>query len=202
MSVYHKWRTIFVQIPKNASSSIHRILENPTDREHDHRTYIDILASNDPELIESYFSFAVVRNPYDRFVSAYEYLRQVSEDGWNPSFEDVVNDFYSRGNYFYTTEEHIHWWPQHRFVAIKNIVLVDEIIQYESVNSEWPEIANKIISGLPETYSKPTVVMPHENPSQLRDKKDYREYYTKDLAEKVYSLYRKDFELFNYDKKL
>ena len=87
-------------------------------------------------------------------------------------------------------------------VAIKNITLVDKIIQYESINSEWPNIAEMIIEGLPETYSKPSINMPHENESQLRDKKDYRGYYTKELAEKVYQLYRKDFEMFNYDKKL
>jgi len=77
MSVYHKWRTVFVQITKNASSAVHDALSNPTDVNHDHRLYIDILAQNDPELIESYFSFAVCRNPYDRFVSAYEYLEHM-----------------------------------------------------------------------------------------------------------------------------
>jgi chondroitin 4-sulfotransferase 11 len=202
MSIYHKWNTVFVQIPKNASSSIHKVLENQTDREHDHRTYIDILSQNDPELIESYFSFAVVRNPYDRFVSAYEYLRGISEDGWNPSFEDVVNDFYSRGTYFYTSEEQVHWWPQHVFVGIKNIILVDKILRYENVNSEWSEIATKIINGLPESYSKPTLTLPHENTSHLRNKKDYKKYYTKDLAQKIYELYKKDFEMFGYDKEL
>lgn len=202
MSVYHKWRTVFVQIPKNASSSIHRILENPTDCHHDHKTYIDILSSNDPELIESYYSFAVVRNPYDRFVSAYEYMRAISEGHWNPSFEDAVNEFYSRGTYFYTTEETVHWWPQHRFVGIKNVMLVDDIVKYESINSEWPKIAENIIKNLPKTYSKPSILMPHENQSQLRESRNWKDYYNDDLAEKVYELYKKDFELFEYSKKI
>ena len=199
MSAYHKWRTVFVQIPKNASSSIHKLLENQTDVNHDHRTYIDILAEHDPELIESYYSFAICRNPYDRFVSAYEYMKQNSGGDWNPTFEEALNDFYTRGTHFYTTED-VVWWPQHRFVTIKGILLVDDIIKYESLNQEWPSIVDKISNVLPSSFSKPSTMIPRENVTYIREERNWEEYYTDELKEKVHVLYKKDFELFGYKK--
>jgi len=199
MSVYHKWRTVFVQVPKNASSSIHKLLENQTDVNHDHRTYIDVLSEQDPELIESYYSFAICRNPYDRFVSAYEYMKQNSGGEWNPTFEEAVNDFYTRGTHFYTTED-IVWWPQHRFVTIKGILLVDDIIKYESLNQEWPSIVDKISNVLPSSFSKPSTMLPRENVTYIREERNWEEYYTDELKEKVHALYKKDFDLFKYKK--
>lgn len=199
MSVYHKWRTVFVQIPKNASSSIHKLLENQTDVNHNHRTYIDVLSEHDPELIESYYSFAICRNPYDRFVSAYEYMKQNSGGDWNPTFEEAVNDFYTRGTHFYTTED-VVWWPQHRFVTIKGILLVDDIIKYESLNQEWPNIVDKISNVLPSSFSKPSIMLPRENVTYIREERNWEEYYTDELKEKVHALYKKDFDLFKYKK--
>lgn len=199
MSIYHKWRTVFVQIPKNASSAIHKVLENQTDNSHDHRTYIDILSDSDPELIESYYSFAVCRNPYDRFVSAYEYIRQNSGGDWNPTFEEAVDQFYSRGTHFYTTED-IVWWPQHRFITIKSINLVDDVIKYEELNKQWPAIVERITKMLPSNYSKPSTIIPRENVTYVREERRWEDYYTQELADKVYHLYQKDFELFKYKK--
>jgi hypothetical protein len=199
MSVYHKWRTVFVQIPKNASSSIHKVLENQTDVNHNHRTYIEVLSENDPELIESYYSFAICRNPYDRFVSAYEYMKQNSGGEWNPTFEEAVDEFYSRGSHFYTTED-IIFWPQHRFVTIKNIILVDDIIKYEEMNNQWSNIVEKICKTTPSSFSKPGSIIPRENITYVREERKWQDYYNDDLKDKVYHLYKKDFELFGYKK--
>lgn len=199
MSVYHKWRTVFVQIPKNASSSIHKVLENQTDVNHNHRTYIEVLSENDPELIESYYSFAICRNPYDRFVSAYEYMKQNSGGEWNPTFEEAVDEFYSRGSHFYTTED-IIFWPQHRFVTIKNIILVDDIIKYEEMNNQWSNIVEKICKTTPSSFSKPGSIIPRENITYIREERKWQDYYNDDLKDKVYHLYKKDFELFGYKK--
>jgi chondroitin 4-sulfotransferase 11 len=199
MSVYHKWNTVFVQIPKNASTSIHSALSNRTDESHEHELYIETLSQNDPELIESYFSFAVVRNPYDRFVSMWEYLHGPEEYIWPLNFEETVNLFYERGRFFYTTEN-IHWWPQARFVAIKNAILVDEIIRIEEIDKRWPEIIDKIMEGVPAGFSKPSPMLGKSNQSPSREGRPWQEYYTPELKEKVYELYKRDFLLFNYEK--
>jgi len=204
MSVYHKWRTVFVQITKNASSAVHDALSNPTDVNHDHRLYIDILAQNDPELIESYFSFAVCRNPYDRFVSAYEYLRTYgggdnNSPAWTLSFEETVDLFYRRGRFFYTNEDYV-WWPQARFIAIKKIILVDKVLRYESLAAEWPGVVEEIVKNTPDGYSRPKDLLDRVNVTEVRGGRKWQEYYTPELKEKVYELYKRDFELFNYPK--
>jgi len=198
MSVYHKWRTVFVQITKNASSAIHEALQNPSDQSHDHALYIDILSQNDPELVESYFSFAVCRNPYDRFVSAWEYLRNYEEVRWPLTFEETVQQFHKRGRFFYTSEDRV-WWPQARFIAIKKILLVDKVIKYENLQAEWPQIVEEIVKRIPEGYSRPKELLDQVNTSN-REKKRWEDYYTPELKNMVYDLYRRDFEMFGYNK--
>ena len=200
MSVYHKWRTVFVQVPKNASTSIHYTLSNQTDVSHEHELYIEVISNNDPELIESYFSFAVVRNPYDRFISCYEYFRDPQHGWqWDFSFEELVNAFYDRGKYFYTTEDR-HWWPQSRFIAVKKIPLVDKIIKYEDLDLEWPEIVEEISKMTPPNFSLPMGSLPKANVTDIRNNRNWEDYYTPELKEKVYWLYERDFELFGYKK--
>ena len=196
MSIYHKWGVVFVQIPKNASAAVHRILENPTDKSHDHRTYIDILSDNDPEMIENYYSFATVRNPYDRFVSAWEFERQ---NGREMGFDETVYEFERRGSFFYTNED-VFWWPQHRFITIRKAILVDKVMRYETLDADWAEVHAEIIKRLPPYYSAPSILLKEENPSVLRGKKPWQDYYTKETKEIVYKLYQKDFEIFNYEK--
>jgi len=201
MSTYHKWRTVFVQIPKNASTSIHSVLSNPTDCDnHEHELYIETLSKNDPELIESYFSFACVRNPYDRFVSNFEYYRDPDHDyRWSVEFEDVVKMFYERGRFFYTTENR-HWWPQARFIAIKKNILVDKIIRFETLDEEWSEIVDEIKNNIPEGFSTPARSMCKSNITRHREGRHWEEYYTPETKKMVYELYKRDFEMFNYEK--
>lgn len=201
MSVYHKWRTVFVQITKNASSAVHDALRNPSDNSHDHALYIDILSNNDPELVESYYSFAVCRNPYDRFVSAWEYLRNYSEIRWSLSFEETIETFHRRGRFFYTPED-VVWWPQARFIAIKKIILVDKVVRYENLAREWPTVVEEIMQRVPEGFSRPKDYLDQVNPDNVtgRNGKPWQEYYTPELKQKVYELYKRDFELFGYEK--
>jgi hypothetical protein len=199
MSVYHKWRTVFVQIPKNASSAIHRIMENQTDHTHDHSKYVDIISWHDPELIESYYSFAICRNPYDRLVSAYEFLQQGEWDLKHLSFKELVEYFYEKGNFFYT-EQDVFFWPQHRFVTIKKIILVDDIVRYETLDAEWPTIQAKIMANVPSRFAALPIELKRENPSHNKVGKNWEEYYTPELKKMVYELYERDFEIFKYEK--
>lgn len=200
MSIYHKWRTVFVQIPKCASATFHRMLENQTDlNHHDHMTYLDVLSSNDPELIESYYSFAVCRNPYDRFVSAYEFLKQGEWELDNLSFEELVRHLHKQGPFFYTNYD-VFFWPQHRFVTIKKIVLVDDIIRFENMDAEWPAIQAKIMEKVPARFAALPTDLNVENPSHNRMGKKWQEYYTPELKEMVYEMYERDFEIFEYKK--
>jgi hypothetical protein len=201
MSIYHKWNTIFVQIPKNASESVHDALRNPSDDNHNHLTMIEILSNNDPELVDNYFSFAVVRNPYARFVSCYEYMKQNSGYLWNPDFGTFISDLYHRGPFFYTQED-IAWWPQHRFITIKNHILVDKIIRFENLDEEWPSIVKEIDKRTPAGFTRPAVYLRRINVTSPHRKlyDHWEDYYTPELKEMVHKLYAKDFKMFGYEK--
>ena len=128
MCQYHKWKCVFVQIPKNASSAIHQKLRNRTDDVHSHRTYFEILHDHDSELTESYFTFAVVRNPYDRFVSAFE------QDGSHDTgldFEEFVKKL--GDNIFFVNDISVYFIPQYRYISIKSVILMDDIIRFENM---------------------------------------------------------------------
>jgi hypothetical protein len=79
-------------------------------------------------------------------------------------------------------------------------VEVDEIYKYETINTDWPIIADKINLANPEANIPTT--LPTLNTTLNRD--EWESYYTGSLgqarAAKVEQLYDKDFELFNYTK--
>jgi len=162
--------------------------------------YVDILSYNDPELVESYYSFAICRNPYDRLVSAYEFLKQGDWELKDLSFPELVEYFYKMGPFFYTNYD-VFFWPQHRFVSIKKIVLVDKIMRYEKLDEEWPAVQAKIMEHVPKRFSALPTKLKVENASVNRiGGRTWEEYYTPELKKMVYELYERDFEVFEYEK--
>ena len=103
-----------------------------------------------------------------------------------------------------------NWWdntfillrPQWWFVCNHDTyaVEVDEIYTYETINTDWSTIADKINLANPEANI--TATLPTLNTTSNRD--EWESYYTGSLgqerAEKVEQLYAKDFEIFNYTK--
>ena len=86
MYINHEKKFIFVHIPKTAGSSIHIFFKdffNILDRsdplpEIHHKSFSSIL--NEDYSYRNYFKFAVIRNPYDRFLSAYRDFSQNKYD--------------------------------------------------------------------------------------------------------------------------
>ena len=194
MSIYHKWETIFIQIPKCATTSIHEALRNKTDDRHDHSSYIDILLENDSELIEKYFSFSCVRNPYDRIMSAYSFLDVSDHYTMNEGleFEEFIHKlYYSKLSDIKT----IMYLPQYKYITIKNTVLVDKVIKFENLDKEWKEIS-KIINKKNTNGFKIKDKLPKINETIYRKNISY----TTETKKMVYELYENDFLLFNYKK--
>lgn len=198
MSVFHKWKIIFIQIPKNASTSIFERLSNNTDliNQGNHTTFFDDMQNQDSELFESYFSFAVVRNPYDRFISAYEFA-SMDESFDKLNFNEFVKKCENNGYNFYLNEP-IYFTPQFKFITIKNIILVDEYIKFENLNEEWPKLVKKINTLHNFTPIKSNLNVINATPYKMN--KNWEDYYTEETKEIIYNLYKKDFELFNYKK--
>ena len=134
--LFHKHKLLFTGITKNASSSVFAILSNKTDWQHHHASYLEDLNENDEDLASTYFSFAIVRNPYDRAISQYEYL---IESGDKCFVEDCNNITEYLEKLYSRADEELNkvniTYPQSKFISIKNMILVDKVLRYESVGS-------------------------------------------------------------------
>ena len=93
--LFHKHKLLFTGITKNASSSVFAILSNKTDCQHHHASYLEDLNENAEDLASTYFSFAIVRNPYD-WISSFFKKKHHQHSRCNLSFERfILDEFFS-----------------------------------------------------------------------------------------------------------
>ena len=202
-------KTIFVHIPKNAGTSIKKLLVGNEDfkslkRPWKHETIANIKKSN-PEVYNSYKKIAVIRNPYDRMVSMYAFLKRYR------SSNDLLNTYQynSKTNSYEIIETakapidgFRYWWkdknadPQkiHGDLEIAKRLFnsqsdwIDDtvhIIKYESLDNDLSDFLNKEIE------------LPIENDSYTFE---YTKYYNQETADIIYDRYKEDFEKFDYKK--
>ena len=183
-------RCIFIHVPKAAGSGIAQALFGEGSR---HVTYFEYEQAN-PDKFERYFKFAFVRNPWDRLVSSYFYLRSGGsgeEDGrWAerhlaqfPDFSAFVNGWLTEENIW----SGIHFVPQHYFVRDGALrVRMDFIGRVESIADDFRTVCERL--GI-------KAELPHANGSEHRH---YSEYYTRALKERVASVYAADISTFGY----
>jgi hypothetical protein len=200
---------IFVRIPKNASTSIYHHLgdynlvkkyessfkqnaKNPL-----YRNFFDTTHAKPHEIkaiipanVENYFSFAVVRNPWDRFVSMYSFT--LKNKLWNlfnfenePSFEEFCKICEGKKE-----NNDLHFFPiQQQCEWLSGGFNVKKVLLFENLSSEFSSMINEIgACHIP-------VDLPHMNSTNHNQYKNYYNNYTKNLVSK---LYNKDIEKFNY----
>lgn len=190
--VFHKHRIVFTGIAKNASTSIFQLLESKTDNDHNHRHYSRDYERNDPDLLDTYKSIAVVRNPYDRFVSAcHQIIRDQSLESldYNSIIQGEIENFPYVNDVF---------TPQHKYITYAGKIVIDHILKFENLAKDWEDFAKEHNKT---AQFKIKNVLPYENYAIQREswlegintltpynKAWFNEYY------------HKDFVLFGYDK--
>lgn len=170
-------RAIFVHVVKTAGVSIEKQFEQPT---HDHRTvqeYRQLLGDR----YRDYFSFTIVRNPWDKMVSQYSF----NAHKWVP--EGTTFAEYIR--LFAAGERISRYSPFHLpcITDAEGAIAVDYIGRFEALEDSMRHVYEQL--GLP--YRK----LPHENRS---NRKDYRLYYDDESAQIVGRLFKDEIELFGY----
>lgn len=142
-------------------------------------------------------AFSIVRNPFSRMVSMYEYNKRIGE-----SFSSFVEAFHRQYFDIYvgkgTSEcRHIycHVLPMHEYTHLDGEQVVSCVIKQESLksllasdfeNTDVPPAIRSALSGIP-----------HANSRSRR--RPWQEYYNQKTYEKVLEMYREDFKIFNYE---
>lgn len=200
-------RCIFVHIPRCAGTSVEEVIWPGERRKEDlwmgfvdrfhnkhqtgglqHLLARQIRQEVGEERFSSYYKFTIVRNPFDRLVSQFAYMRAredlrafigMSEDA---SFEDYVSLIRER--------RHVQWEPQCSFLCDEGgELLVDFVGRFERLDGDMGEVFGRL--GLDVADG-----LPHRNGVH---RGGYRNYYTDDLRQLVEDMYRDDLVRFGYE---
>ena len=198
MPINHHLKVVFVHVPKTAGSSIEDALEmrDSEAREEILSGYINnerykkystpwsqhLKASEiseiKPGVMKEYFSFAVVRNPYERAVSSWLWKQKKGIARSGIQLRDFLVLKYSNDN---------HHLSQVDFITKNEEIIVDKIIRFEELEEGWKEICN--ILGIEKK-------LPHLNKSSGVD--HYSKYYDFETRRLLERIYWRDLDFFNY----
>ena len=205
MVVCHEKKCIFIHIPKTGGTSIEQfIIENGknnlqyhgvmNNRSLHHLTAFELyknMSKNRPHnLYSKYYSFSIVRNPYERLLSEYYWTKipnvgfkaGKSKDHFLKYVKNVV-----RNKLYFQHIDNDHFIPQFNFVYYKNKLFVNEIFKFEDF--DW--INNYLKKKLNIINDIPLL-----NKSIVNKKEEWNE----EQKNIIYELYKKDFIIFNYNK--
>lgn len=184
---------LFIHVPKCGGTSVARQIG--TDYGHRSATYFRARA---PETFDRCFTFALVRNPFSRLVSAFHYLKNHTkaprDQFWTRAVLGDVDTFPQflsalHGDAFRRrVMTWVHFQPQWYFLCdAEGSVAVDSVGKLENLDAYRAELAARV-PGL-----------------DLKPRKDRRSvhrksvtYYTDADAAFVAELYREDFQIFGY----
>lgn len=186
--------SILIHIPKTGGVSIQEYAMN-------YKINIKIIGKHEPAKklipeIKDYFSFAFVRNPYDRFMSSYYFYRDApilkpnflkinEEIQQYKTFEDFCLNFES-----FKYKNDIQFANQIYFILDENNkLLVDYVGKFENLASDWKEICN--IAGWEHNE------LPHLNKTNHLFWEDE---YNDNMKQIVFKQFANDFKYLQYGK--
>ena len=131
--------------------------------------------------------FAVVRNPYTKIVSAYKYNRgkHSSKKDLNDWIEKYVGSYHIGNNKHFNSN---HILEQNAFTHGKR--KVDHILRFENLDEDF--------SRLMKQYDIKNLDLLHYNKSKSNINVSIHDLNQKSI-ELINKVYKKDFELFNYE---
>jgi len=187
---------IFVHIPKTAGTSIRHSYEINRPRGYlndpafvKHLTTREIISFIGDDHFEACFSFAFVRNPWERFYSWYRFVYRKNRNGMadrKMTFEAFVDDCFSKSDYVYGgspafLKSQLYWLSDDQ-----NNVRVKYIGRYERLAQDYDHIAKKI--GITTPLAQRNRATPV----------DYREAYDARLRKIIATQYHDDIDFFKY----
>lgn len=156
-----------------------------------HFRAIDMRVFLKPDVYDSYYTFAVSRNPWDRLASWYFFLREQDDKTQSKiARQTTMEDFIK-----FSVDK--FYLPQHQWVTNHDgDIIVDDIIKLEHLEEKWPAISARVFETpveLPKVNTSTNTTSPRPNP--------FNEVRTETL-EMFVAAYERDFELLGYSKEL
>jgi len=204
MLICDKNKFVFIHIPKNSGTAMTKELQKTYKNtkllincERDgvnigidkmHLYYDVIYEFIYKNVLDNYFKFCIIRNPYNKLYSAWNFIKK--RHGYsnvNDFIKYKLNEEFIYGKEIIPGDARVHYRPQFTFVYDnKNNKFADFIIRYENLNED--------ISKMNEKYNLNIKLYDNCN-----SQKSYINLLNKESILKINSLYKKDFELFNYE---
>ena len=180
-------KKLFIHIPKTAGTSVLDITaknKNYLCKLHDN---IHTLNIQHISQFRTMFSFCIVRNPYERTISAYNFLKNkcANLNAIEKSYKIMLSKYETFMNFLedlpILQTKIIHLVPQYKFVCDdQGNILVNSVIKMENLSEL--QIIDPIF-----------VHLPHSNKS-----KKSMINLTQEMKQIIYNVYKKDFEIFQY----
>ncbi|GAA5218524.1 sulfotransferase family 2 domain-containing protein [Corallincola platygyrae] len=190
-----KYECIYIHIPKAAGTSVlSALMDGDPNPDRDHTGFKTYLESN-PAKFNRYFKFSFVRDPWDRLISVYTYLKGGGNGGADRYFEQLIADKYPTFEDFvleYLDKDRIHQHillrPQFLFLYDhKDECRVDFVGRLESIDDDFENVAARL---------KLECKLPKSNRSKRKKKEAYLS--NPKVINKIADLYSRDIELFGY----
>jgi hypothetical protein len=204
MFISDEKKFIFIHVPKTAGTSIHISFKNifaVSDRS-DPPPDLHHLKISSLEDKKDYFSFAVVRNPFDRFLSGYRDFTQNKFSGVfdrdarvdyhlstpeGQSFEDFCKAFVDS-----EWSKDIHFAPQNEFICINDKVAINKVVRFEQIDADLKEVYDHLDLNF-EAFKGAGKAR-----ATVKNHEDYRKEYSDHTKKIIENFYQKDLELFKY----
>lgn len=178
---------IFVHINKTAGTSIGKAIGLPLK---DHLTAREIIARIGKEKWHAAYTFTIVRNPWDKVVSHYEYRRKKNKTqiaSRDIDFRTWVKATYGtdKDPFFYNNPK--SFYPQVEWLKDgEGNLSIDYVGRFESINRDFDQI--KTVIGI-------SAVLPHLNSS---GRSSYQPYYNEETRDIVANWFHEDIDVFGY----
>jgi chondroitin 4-sulfotransferase 11 len=195
--VYPYWdmedanKVIFVHIPKAAGNGVTKSIFGCESNGH----YTWKAYARDNVKFREYYKFAVVRNPYDRFISAYDYLKRGGFGDYDLEFREkyimdmTIDSFCEKimSNKCFRKKIlcWIHFKPQVEYIFDGEELKVDDVYKLENLADEFHLLCERI--------GRESLCFKKENVNSRSESK-----ISDVVKECVQELYAQDFEYLNY----
>ena len=189
--ISHEYKTVFLHIPRTGGTSIKSafgfveyegdiITKESTGLGEIYKTAQQIRQIF-PQVYENYYKWTIVRNPWEREVSIFN-SNPVEGDK-----KSVQKQFIDNIKAKINNKKQIK--SQASFLMIDGDVHVDHIVRYESIDSQWPIVCEKI--------NKPYEPLPRLLKG-ANSQFSKHEIYTQESIDLVSELCKEDIEFLNY----